>query len=549
MSPASKSNGREYDVVVVGSGAAALACALGAIDEKMSVLLVESTDKFGGNTALSGGGLWLPNSPVMRRAGVEDSREEALAYLEACVGEPGRASNRARKEAFVDGIADYINTTEKYGITWVRSPNYPDYYPELPGGKIGRAVEVKPVDAKSIGELRRHSRALLPFPMMTGDVYLLGRAMSTWSGFGRGVQLVFRTLSGILTGRVLTGMGGALVTALARAVIVKGKADLWLNSPARELVMDGDRVTGVKVERDGRVVTVKARKGVMLAAGGFDRDKARRLKLQGVEGNPAGSPGAWGQGIDMAAAIGADLDYMEDAWWGATVRPVEGALNSFIVGERSMPYSIMVDSNGERFANESESYVDLGHHMLEHDGAKGPYWLVMDSRYLKRYVLTFAAEPGANKKMAAEGIRVQARTITSLAKKMGVPPAKFAATIERFNGMARSGRDQDFKRGDSAYDRYYGDPLVHPNNNLGPLTRPPYVAYEVVIGDLGTKGGVVTDEYARALRPDGSVIEGLYSAGNNSASVMGHTYPGPGSTIAPASVFGLIAARHMAGKA
>jgi len=537
----------EYDVVVVGTGAAGFACALGAVDEGLSVLLLESTDKFGGNTAMSGGGLWLPNNPLMQREHAEDSREDALTYLEGCIGEPGKASNRARKEAFVDGVEDYILTTEKHGITWVRAANYPDYYPELPGGKIGRAVEPKPPDAKAIGEWRKHSRALLPFPMMTDDVYLLGRAMSSADGFARGVKVVFRTLGGMVTGKVLMGMGGGLITALARAVIVKGNGEMWLNAEAQELVMDGDRVTGVKVAKDGNVITVRARKGVMLAAGGFDQDKARRLKLQGVEGNPAGSPGAWGKGIDMAAAVGADLEYMEDAWWGATVKPVEGALNSFIVGERSMPYSLMVDAKGNRFANESESYVDLGHHMLEHDGAKGPYWMVMDARYLKRYVLMFAAMPGANKKMTEQGIRVEGKTLEELATKMGADPATFLATVRRFNGMANSGRDQDFKRGDSAYDRYYGDPAVHPNNNLGPLIRPPFVAYLVVIGDLGTKGGVVTDEFARALRPDGSVIEGLYSAGNNSAAVMGHTYAGPGATIGPASVFGLIAARHMAG--
>jgi len=537
-----------YDVVVVGTGAAGLACALGAVDEGLSVLLCESTDKFGGNTAMSGGGLWLPNNPLMQREHALDSREEALTYLDGCVGEPGKASNRARKEAFVDGVEDYVLTTEKHGMTWVRAPYYPDYYPELPGGKVGRAIEPKPVDMKSIGEWRTHSRALLPFPMMTDDVYLLGRAMSSLDGFARGAKVVLRTLGGMVRGKVLTGMGGALVTGLVRAVVVDGGAELWLNAPAEELVVEDGRVVGVKVVRDGETVTVRARKGVMLAAGGFDQDKARRLKLQGVEGNPAGSPGAWGKGIDMAAAIGADLEYMEDAWWGATVKPVEGALNSFIVGERSMPYSLMVDAQGNRFANESESYVDLGHHMLEHDGAKGPYWMVVDARYLKRYVLMFAATPGANKKMTEEGIRVEAKTIAELAEKMGADPVTFAATVKRFNGMSISGRDQDFQRGDSVYDRYYGDPAVHPNNNLGPLLHPPFVAYQVVIGDLGTKGGVVTDEFARALRPDGSVIEGLYAAGNNSAAVMGHTYAGPGATIGPASVFGLIAARHMAGR-
>jgi 3-oxosteroid 1-dehydrogenase len=322
-----------------------------------------------------------------------------------------------------------------------------------------------------------------------------------------------------------------------------------LNSPAEELVVSDDRVTGVKVTRNGRDVVLTARKGVMLAAGGFDRDKKRRLELQGVEGNPAGSPGAWGKGIDMAVGVGADLEYMDDAWWGAAVQPTSKSLVGFLVGERSMPYTIMVDSQGKRFANESESYVDLGHHMLQHDGAQGPYWLIFDARFMRRYVAMFAAVPGSNKAMAAEGIRFEDRTIEGLAGKIGIAPTTLRATVNRFNAMARSGRDHDFHRGDSAYDRYYGDPTIHPNNNLAPIERGPFLAYKTVIADLGTKGGVVTDEFARALRPDGSVIEGLYAAGNTSAAVMGHTYAGPGATIGPASVFGMIAARHLAAAA
>lgn len=536
----------EYDVVVVGSGAAAFACALGAIDEGLSVVMLESTDRFGGNTAMSGGGLWLPDNPLMRREGVHDSREEALAYLEQTVGEPGKASSRARKEAFVDGIEDYVLTTERYGIRWVRAKNYPDYYPELPGGKIGRSIEVKPIDGRLIGDWRKRSRALLPLPMLNSDVYLLGRAWSTWSGFWQGVRLVWRTLvQGLLTGRVLLGMGAGLITALAKAVLIDGDVPLLLDAPARRLITEAGRVVGLEAEHEGRTVRFRARRGVLLAAGGFDQDKARRKALQGVEGNPAGSPGAKGGGIDMAAEVGAALEYMDDAWWGASVKPV-GGLTSFLVGERSMPYSILVDKDGRRFANESESYVDLGHHMLEHDGAVGPYWLILDARYTRRYFLTFAVDPKANKRMKEEGIHVTADTLEELATRIGLDEAVFAETIARFNAMARSGRDQDFHRGDSAYDRYYGDPLVHPNNNLAPIERGPFQAYEIVIGDLGTKGGVVTDESARALRPDGTVIEGLYSAGNNSAAVMGHTYPGPGSTIGPASVFGLIAARRMA---
>lgn len=210
-----------------------------------------------------------------------------------------------------------------------------------------------------------------------------------------------------------------------------------------------------------------------------------------------------------------------------------------------MPYSIMLDARGERFANESESYVDLGRHMLAHD-KDGPYWLVLDARAQRRYLQTFALDPRASRAMKEAGIVHRAGTLAELAGAIGVDPDTLRATVQRFNGFARSGVDGDFGRGNSAYDRYYSDPLVHPNPNLGPLEKGPFVAYRVVIGDLGTKGGVVTDADGRALREDGSVVAGLYAAGNTSASVMGRTYPGPGSTIGPACVFGLRAARHMA---
>ncbi|HSN42996.1 MAG TPA: FAD-binding protein, partial [Propionibacteriaceae bacterium] len=217
----------------------------------------------------------------------------------------------------------------------------------------------------------------------------------------------------------------------------------------------------------------------------------------------------------------------------------------FIVAERSMPYSIMVDAVGDRFANESESYVDLGHHMLQHD-VPGKFWLIADAHHAHRYLRTFALDPRNNKAMAAAGIMHKAGTLAGLATDLGIDPGRLKATVDRFNGFARTGIDQDFGRGNSAYDRYYGDPLVRPNNTLGPLGKGPFTAFEVVVGDLGTKGGVLTDADSRVLREDGSVIEGLYAAGNNSASVMGRTYPGPGSTIGPAVVFGVRAARHLA---
>ena len=536
-----------FDVVVVGSGGAAMATALGAVDENLDVVMLESTGKWGGSTAMSGGGLWLPNNPLMQRERVADSRESALAYMEACVGNEGRATSRERKEAFVDSVADFVTTAERHGVEFVRAGEYPDYYPELPGGRIGRAVEVKPLDSKVLGEWYSTLRLTAPLPIKTDDVWLIQRAWSTWGGFKRGASLVFRMLGFLSTGKRGVGIGAALATAMFDGVVQKGGAKLWLDSPVEELIFDGDRVVGVRITRDGRTQTVGARRGVMLAGGGFDRNADMRMQYHGISGDSSGNPGNLGTAIALGQRAGAALELMDDAWWGASVIGADGGDPSFIVGERALPYSIMVDANGDRFANEAESYVDLGHHMLEHD-KDGSYWIIGEARHSRRYMRTYAMDPRTNKKLAAEGSMAKRGTIEELARELRMEPARLRATVDRFNAFARAGVDDDFGRGKSAYDRYYGDPSVVPNPNLGPLEKGPFTAYRVVIGDLGTKGGVLTDEFARALREDGSVIEGLYAAGNNSASVMGRTYPGPGSTIGPATVFGLRAARHMASR-
>jgi 3-oxosteroid 1-dehydrogenase len=534
-----------YDVVVVGSGGAGFATAMGALDEGLSVLIVEGSDRWGGSTAMSGGGMWLPDNPLMRRDGIGDSREEALLYLKATVGDAGRASSAERQAAFVDGVEDFVTTAERFGMRFARATDYPDYYPELPGGKVGRSVEVEPLDSKVIGDWWSTLRSPVPLPAKTDDVWLLGRAWSTPGGFVRGARFVFRALGGAVRGQRLVGIGVGLATSFLNAVVVRRGVPLWLDSPLDDVVVEGDRVVGVRVTRAGRPVTIRARRGVMLAAGGFESNREWRREHQGIEGSPSGNPANVGGAIEVAARAGAALELMDDAWWGASVAPVPGQSPAFIVGERSMPYSLMLDARGDRFANESESYVDLGHHMLEHD-KDGAYWFVTDARYARRYLRTFALDPRVTKAMKAAGIMVKAPTVEELAARLDMDPARLRGTVDRFNGFARSGVDGDFGRGNSAYDRYYGDPTVRPNPNLGPLEKGPFTAYRVVIGDLGTKGGVVTDAEGRALREDGSVIPGLYAAGNTSASVMGRTYPGPGSTIGPAAVFGLRAARHMA---
>lgn len=535
----------EYDVVVVGSGGGAFGAALGAVDEGLTVLMVESTDKFGGSTAMSGGGLWMPNNPLMQREGVGDSREEALTYMERTIGDEGPATSRARKEAFVDTVEDFVLTAESHGVLFTRAAEYPDYYPELPGGKIGRLLECQPFNGKKLGEHYKNLRLSLPAPAKTDDVWLLQRSWSTPGGFIRGAQVVFRILGKLVTGQKALGLGGGLVASLAHATLVENGVPLWLNSPAEELIVEDGRVVGITVNKDGVPTVVRARGGVILAGGGFDRNAAMRKEHHGIEGFTSGNPGNLGGPIGMAESIGAATALMDDAWWGASIAPVDGSDPSFIVGERSLPYSLIVDSHGKRFANEAESYVDLGHAMLEHD-RDGSFWFITDARHSRRYFRTYALDPRANKARDAEGIRITANSLAELGWKLGFEQSTFRSTIERFNGFARSGRDQDFDRGDSAYDRYYGDPTVRPNPCLGTIEKGPFTALKVVPGDLGTKGGVLTDESARALRGDGSIINGLYATGNNSASVMGRTYPGPGATIGPAAVFGLIAARHIA---
>ncbi len=539
-----------YDVVVGGTGVAALAAAVTAADAGMTVIMLESTDRWGGSSAMSGGGLWLPNNPLMSRDGVSDSREEALTYLEATVGDAGRATSRARKEAFVDGVAGFVNLAERLGVRFARAADYPDYYPELKGGKIGRAIEVQPFDVRNIGTWWATSRgqAGVPGPVMTDDFWLLSRAWSTQGGLARGAKVLARTVGTLVRRQKAVGMGAAVTASLLQVALKLG-VEVRLSSPIDELVTEDGRVTGVRTSRGGSPRTIAAARGVILGGGGFDHNVEWRERYQGVTGaDSSGSSGNVGSAIEVAMKVGAAVDLMGDAWWGGSVpSPAPAGSAMFLVSERSMPHSIIVDAAGHRFANESESYVDLGHHMFEHfRSVPGTCWMITDVRHTRRYLRSYAMDPRAVKAMEAAGTMVKAPTLAALAGRIRVDAEALETTVKRFNGFCRAGVDNDFARGNSAYDRYYGDPSVHPNPNLGTIEKGPFAAVQVVPGDLGTKGGLLSDEHARVLREDGSVIEGLYVSGNNSASVMGHTYPGPGSTLGPAAVFGFIAAKHIA---
>ncbi|MEU2092125.1 3-oxosteroid 1-dehydrogenase [Nocardia beijingensis] len=546
----------EFDVVVVGSGAAGMTAALTAAYRGLSVTLIEKSRAFGGSTARSGGGIWIPNNPVLQREGVPDSPELARTYLAAVVGD---RVPEARQRAFLERgpeMMRYLGARSKYW-EFVYDRGYSDYHPEFPGGLAqGRSIEPAPLDGRLLGgDLHKINQPTMSGPkgiaFTVSDFHDLNMIARTWAGKRTAIKVGIQAVGNKLRGRLPLSLGKALAARLWLSLRDAG-VPVWLNTPLTELITEGNAVVGVRAEHDGTPVVIKARRGVVLAAGGFEHNlDMRRQYMSGPQSTDwtVGATENVGEGIVAGQKAGGAVDLMDDAWWGPSVRNPDGP-PFFCLAERSQPGGIMVNHAGERFVNESAPYVNVVHTMYEQEAAGVghiPAHFIMDQRFRDRYLFlgNFPKRPLPQKYLDA-GIIRQAGTLAELAAKIGVPPAALAATVERFNGFARAGRDEDFRRGDSAYDRYYGDPTVRPNPCLAPLEQGPFYAVEMVPGDLGTKGGLVTDEHARVLDSDDQPIPGLYAAGNNSASVMGNDYAGAGATIGPAMVFGYIAAGHLA---
>lgn len=544
------------DIAIVGSGAGGMTAALAAHEAGLSALVIEKTRYYGGSTARSGGGIWIPCNHLMRAAGVADSFDEARTYLQGTVGE---RSPLASREMFLSQSVKMIQWLDrKSDLQCSYMQGYADYYPELPGGKVqGRALEPRLFDGNALGaDLARLRPPVIPIPagltFTAGEYKQLGLVMRTWQGRGTALRIGLRLLGARLTGRKMLMMGQALIGRL-RLSLKKRGIPVWLDAPMKELIVEGGRITGVRVEKDGQPVEVIARKGVILAAGCFAHNLDMRLKYQKQPVTTrwtVASEGNTGDGILAGQRVGAAVDLMDEAWWGPSSLPPDTA-PFFHVAERGFPGLIMVNQKGRRFTNESASYVEVVQAMYRlhtDDDPHIPCWFVFDQRYRNHYVFSslFPRQP-VPKEMLDSGYVRKAGTIAELAGQLGMDATTLEATVTRFNGHARAGVDPDFGRGDSAYNRYFGDPTNKPHPNLAPIDQAPFYAVQVVAGDLGTKGGLVTDEYARVRREDGSLIEGLYCVGNNSASVMGTTYPGPGCTIGPAMTFGYVAARHAAG--
>ncbi|MDT5371560.1 MAG: 3-oxosteroid 1-dehydrogenase, partial [Mycobacterium sp.] len=558
--------GQEYDVVVVGSGAAGMVAALTAAHEGLSTVLIEKAAHFGGSTARSGGGVWIPNNEILKRDGVTDTPEAARRYLRGIIGD---IVEPERIDAYLQRGPEMLSFVLKHTplkMCWV--PGYSDYYPESDGGRAGgRSIEPRPFDARKLGPDMAglepaYGKVPLNVVVMQQDYVRLNMLRRHPRGLLRSLRVGARTVWAKATGKNLVGMGRALIAPL-RIGLREAGVGVQLNTALTDLYVEDGVVRGVYVRdalspESAEPQLIRARRGVILGCGGFEHNEQMRVKYQRAPITTEWTVGAaanTGDGILAAEKLGAGLELMEDAWWGPTV-PLVGA-PWFALSERNSPGSIIVNMAGNRFMNESMPYVEACHHMYGGEWGQGPgpgenvpAWLLFDQQYRDRYIFA-GLNPGQRipNKWLQSGVIVKASTLSELAAAAGLPADQLMATVERFNGFARSGVDEDYHRGESAYDNYYGDPTNKPNPNLGEISHPPYYAAKMVPGDLGTKGGVKTDVHGRALRDDGSVISGLYAAGNVSSPVMGHTYPGPGGTIGPAMAFGYLAALHIAGAA
>ncbi|MFD0064461.1 FAD-dependent oxidoreductase [Streptomyces sp. NPDC056690] len=542
-----------YDVVVVGSGAAGFAAAITARLRGLTALIVEKTDHYGGSTALSGGAIWVPGNFHLDAAGLGDTYEKARAYLDATVGDrvPGD-----RKDAYLrHGPRMVREFHDRTAVRFMYTPGYSDYFPEALGGMAqGRSAEPCVVDLKELGPLARDlRRAGLPtygLTMTSYDFRFLNMVARTWAGKRRSLRVGARAVGAALRGRKLLSLGEALIARM-RLSLERLGGDLWLSAPLTGLVVEGDRVTGVRVLRDGTEHVVRARGGVVLASGGFSHDQALRDKYLPQPTSTAwthSSEGQVGDALRLGEELGAATDLLDKVWGAPSVCP-PGDKPFFLVADRGIPGMVIVNAAGERYANEAAPYhefVDRMYAADRPDATTVPSWLILDARSKARYIFA-GLFPGQAfpKRWRESGFLKEAATVEELARIIEAP--RLPSAIRRFNGFAATGKDEDFARGDSVYDRYYGDPTLQ-NPNLAPLDKGPFYAVPVHPGDIGTKGGLVTDGDARVLREDGTPVAGLYASGNCSAAVMGETYPGPGATIGPAMAFSWAAVNDIAGQ-
>ena len=551
---------KSVDLLIAGSGGGGLVAALAAIDSGLEPLIVEKQAKVGGSTGLSGGIVWMPNNPLMRADGIADSHEDGLAYLADVVGDIGAPSSPVRREMFLTAGYEMINFLLRKGIRLQRCAGWSDYYPNHKGGNAaGRAVEGLPFDAAELGDWSDKVQPPLAknygFVVLTNELRSVQYYNRAPRAFAVALRVFLRTAAARIRRREILTNGASLCAQMLKALIGLGGdgPPLWTNAAMQDLIVEDGRVVGARIIRDGQTVAIEARKGVLLAAGGFSHNADMRRRYSGEQPNEArwsiANAGDTGEVLQAAMRLGAKTDLRDDAWGlPSVVIPDGGAAAASLGVGRQRPGAIYVDSAGRRFCNESNSYVEVGKAMYANKAV--PCWMVFDEGYVRRYIS--GANPLKKRRLPDElferGAVKRGDSIGDLARQIDVPADELTRTVQRFNRFAAKGLDPDFGRGQSAYNDCLGDPGYRPNASIGPLDRAPYYATNVYPADVGTCGGVITDEHAQVLDSDDRVIAGLYATGNTTATVMGRTYPGAGASIASSMVFGYVAARHAAGR-
>ena len=563
MSSSAAGSDHTVDVLVVGSGAGAMVSAITAHDGGASVLIIEKDNQYGGNSARSGGGMWIPGNHLMKADGIEDSPETVLTYMKAVI----RETIGDRVEAEEVRLKTYIKKAPemfKYicdnaGLNAQRVSGYPDYHPFKPGWSKERLVESKMFNARQLGDdyLTLHKP---PFGHL-----MMGIMVSIKEGH----DLLIRAPGWImiLLKRIIKYyldipwrfkskrsrdlcLGLALIGTL-RLALKKRKVPLWLSTPAREFIRENGRIVGVVAERDGKKIRIRANKGVIMASGGLEGSTPLRQKYLPTPTDAnwtAGSPANTGDAIAMGQAIGAKLDYMNLACW-MPVDLIPGKVGGHtIITERSIAGSMIVNKLGDRFMNEALPYINAVEGIYANQKITGkavPCYMIFDATFRARYPMG-PVIPGSPDITIPKGYLEVANTLEELAQKLGIEDAaKLKQSAAKLTDYARTGVDTDFHRGENDYDRYWNDGHYKPNVCLGPIEKPPFYGLKVYPGDLGTSGGLKTDEYSRVLTEAGEVIPGLYATGNCSAGIIAGTYPGPGCTLGPTMTYGYIAARHL----
>lgn len=558
----------EFDVLVVGTGASGMSAAVTAAFEGLKVLVVEKAPVYGGTTARSGGWLWIPGTHLALEQGIHEPAGAARAYLEH---EATTHFDGARVDAFIENGPKAIKFfTEKTCVQFDMPPIFPDYHAEAPGGLPGgRSMVTRPFDARELG--KRVEQLAPPVPELTVFGMMLGSGKELWHFLRAFKSLesfayVAKRFAGHLMDVVRHGRGMTLTNGNALAGrLAKAAMDLnipvWLSSPVKKLIVEGDRVVGATVIQNGSSLDIRVTRGVVLACGGFPFDIERRKQLfphapTGREHFTPSPPLNTGDGLRLAEAVGGWVDPTipnAAAWCPTSVSKrsdgSEGVMPHFI--DRAKPGVIAVTKNGRRFGNEALSYHDVVQNLVKACKGTGEVtcWLICDHAHLREYGLGAVAPfPLPIGKHLKSGYLKRGKSIEELANIIQVPVSALNEEIQNFNRDAVTGVDTRFGKGSTAYNCYQGDSLVKPNPCMAPIQQGPYYAIKIVVGEIGTFAGLATDASCQVITKDGQPVKGLYAVGNDAASIMGGNYPGAGITLGPALTFGYVVGQTLAKK-